>query len=189
MACLSAGLSSGADVREDTVSVLAGLLVRWFRFALACAGVLGLVITSWTGAALADAASARGNVTARAASVSAGQQLWVSRYTSAGATGVAASPAGGAVFVTGSDGSFLTIGYDAATGVQRWVSQYAGPAKKSSAANAANAVTVSPDGSRVFATGETLNAQGEPEYATVAYDASTGTRLWASQQGRLRDGL
>jgi len=159
------------------VSVMAGLLVRWGRFALACAGVLGLAITSWTGTALADAASARGNVTARATSVFAGQQLWASRYISAGATGVAASPAGGAVFVTGSDGSFLTIGYDAATGTQRWVSQYAGPAKKSSAANA---VTVSPDGRAVFATGQTLNAQGEPEYATVAYDASTGTRLWAS---------
>ncbi len=44
----------------------------------------------------------------------------------------------------------------------------------------ANAVAVSPDGSRVFVTGQTWNAQRLPEYATVAYDASTGTQLWAS---------
>jgi sugar lactone lactonase YvrE len=147
------------------------LLVRWGRFALTCAGVLGLAITSPASAALAAATSPRGEVMAPAAGGSAGQQLWVARYIQAAGTAVAASPAGGAVFVTGS----VTIGYDAATGAQRWVSQYGGPAHMGSVANA---VTVSPDGSRVFVTGETFDAQRHPEYVTVAYDASTGTRLW-----------
>jgi DNA-binding beta-propeller fold protein YncE len=149
------------------------LLPRWARVALACAGVLGLAVTSWASAALAEATSAPGKVTAPAAGGSAGQQLWVTRFSQAAGTAVAASPTGGAVFVTGN----VTIGYDAATGAQRWVSQYDGPAKMGSVANA---VTVSPDGSRVFVTGQTLNAQGDPEYATVAYDASAGTQLWAS---------
>lgn len=57
------------------------------------------------------------------------------------------------------------------------MSHYDGPAKIGSVANA---VTVSPEGSKVFVTGETWNAQRLPEYATVAYNASTGARLWAS---------
>ena len=118
----------------------------------------------------------RGNVAAPAASGSAGQQLWVTRYTAAAGTAVAASPADGAVFVTGS----VTIRYDAATGAQLWGSRYDGPAKMGSLASA---VAASPDGSRVFVTGQTWNAQRHPEYATVAYDASTGTQLWASLHG------
>jgi sugar lactone lactonase YvrE len=112
-------------------------------------------------------------VAAPAAGGSAGQQLWVTRHSDAAGTAVAASPTGGAVFVTGS----VTISYEAATGAQLWVSKYAGPAKMGSMANA---VTASPDGSRVFVTGQTWNAQRHPEYATVAYDASAGTQLWAS---------
>jgi WD40 repeat protein len=82
------------------------------------------------------------------------------------------------VFIAGgATSAFVTIGYDAATGAQLWASKYAGPANKG---GIANAVTASPDGSRVFATGEVFDAQGELEYATLAYDASTGARLWAS---------
>ena len=155
------------------VTVMTDLLPRWGRVGLVCAGVLGLAITSCTSAALAPATSARGSVTAPAAGGSAGQQLWVSRHSESAGTAVAASPTGGAVFVTGN----VTIGYDAATGTQHWVSKYDGPAKMGSVANA---VTASPDGSRVFVTGQTWNAQRHPEYATVAYDASADTQLWAS---------
>lgn len=153
--------------------VVSELLPRWGRVALACAGVVGLAITSWPSAALAEATSVRGTVMAPAAGGSRGRQLWVTRYSQASGTAVAASPTGGTVFVTGN----VTIGYHAATGAQLWASHYDGPAKLGSLANA---VTVSPDGSRVFVTGETWNGPSHPEYATIAYDASTGTRLWAS---------
>jgi hypothetical protein len=33
----------------------------------------------------------------------------------------------------------------------------------------------------VFVTGHTSSAAGIVDYATVGYDASTGTRLWASR--------
>jgi WD40 repeat protein len=39
-------------------------------------------------------------------------------------------------------------------------------------------VRVSPDGSRVFVTGESDGITGLFDYATVAYDAATGDRLW-----------
>lgn len=149
--------------------VMTGLLLRWGRFALACAGVLGLAITTLTSAALAEVTSPP-----PAAGGSAGQLLWVAQGNDASSTAVAASPTGGAVFVTGYGG---TIGYDAATGAQLWVSQYNGPAQLG---GFADAVSVSPDGSRVFVTGDTVDAHGDLEYATVAYDASMGTRLWAS---------
>ncbi len=173
MARLPAESSSGAAIRKTTVTVMTDLLPRRGRVALVCAGVLGLAIPSCTSAVLAPATSARGSVTAPATGSSAGQQRWVTRHSEAAGTAVAASPTGGAVFVTGS----VTIGYDAATGAQQWVSRYDGPAKMGSMADA---VTASPDGSRVFVTGQTWNAQRHPEYATVAYDASAGTQLWAS---------
>jgi hypothetical protein len=148
-------------------------LPRRAWMALACAGLFGLAIACQSGAGPAGATSIQGKVTASAAATSARQPLWVTRYTSGEGTAVAAGPEGDAVFVAGT----VTIGYVAATGVQRWVSQYDGPAKMGSMANA---VTVSPDGSTVFVTGETWNAQRLPEYATVAYNASTGAQLWAS---------
>lgn len=94
---------------------------------------------------------------------------------SAGASAVAASPTG-AVFVTGGDSSagshlsYVTIGYDGTTGAQLWVSHYDGAANMGSTADAA---TVSPDGSRVFVTGWSEDGGQHPDYATVAYDAST----------------
>ena len=40
---------------------------------------------------------------------------------------------------------------------------------------------MSPDGSAVFVTGASSGATGLADYATVAYDASSGDRLWATR--------
>jgi DNA-binding beta-propeller fold protein YncE len=88
------------------------------------------------------------------------------------------------VFVTGvedlytSRADYFTAAYDAATGYPVWASRYNGPAHQE---DEGRILTVSADGSRVFVTGNSMNADLDWDYATVAYDAMTGTRLWASR--------
>jgi len=64
---------------------------------------------------------------------------------------------------------FATIAYDTATGLQLWERRYPGFYGR----DVANAIAVSPDGTKVFVTGQTNH-----DYATVAYDALTGQQLW-----------
>lgn len=132
-----------------------------------------------------------------------GTRLWISRYNSQasrfdGAVFVAAGPGGGKVFVTGesigrtSGMDYATVAYHAATGAQVWVKRYNGPSNRDDVASFA---AVSPRGDTVLVTG-TSNSVGldifdarmahadaapTPDYATVAYSASTGARLWASR--------
>src|SRR5216683_4067714 len=66
-------------------------------------------------------------------------------------------------------------------GVQLWASRFGGPG---TAYDYAMAIAVSPGGAKVFVTGEkgrspAINAY--VDYATVAYDAATGRRLWVSR--------
>ncbi len=114
-----------------------------------------------------------------------GKQLWVSRShgpTGGGGSAVAVSPSGSTVFVTGgSEGAgpgpdYGTVAYNAATGRQLWVSRYNGPGNRD---DASGSVAVSPDGATVFVTGTSTGtaATGE-DYATIAYNAATGARLW-----------
>jgi WD40 repeat protein len=121
---------------------------------------------------------------------STGAKLWVSRYREpsneneepAGAQAVAVSPDGSSVFVTGRNRStttandYATVAYEAATGAKLWARRYS-PAADSQ--DAASALVVSPDGSRVFVTGSSSGSSGLSDYATVGYDASTGAKLWA----------
>ena len=127
-----------------------------------------------------------------------GARLWAARYTGSAATSVssadsvAVSPDGSTVFVTGtasttatSIGGYATIAYAAATGAMRWVARYNGPLNKG---GFARSVAVSPDGSTVFVTGSTTVKTSSTghfpvafSYATVAYAAATGTRLWAAR--------
>jgi outer membrane protein assembly factor BamB len=116
-----------------------------------------------------------------------GAQLWVRRYNGPGngmsnddvAHSVAVSPSGGVVFVTGYSTAdtqdYVTIAYNAATGARLWASRYNGPANND---DQANSVAVSPDGGIVFVTGYSTGATSGADYATVAYNAATGARLW-----------
>ncbi len=119
-----------------------------------------------------------------------GAQLWVQRYNGPGngydeATSVAVNPGGGTVYVTGVDYSgtttgqdYETIAYNAATGARVWASRYNGPASK---ADDAFSVAVSPGGGTVFVTGASAGTTSSQDYATVAYNASTGARQWVSR--------
>src|SRR5581483_846863 len=115
-----------------------------------------------------------------------GAQLWARRYNGPGnlfdgAYALGVSPDGSRVFVTGSSyGSgdqedYATVAYDAARGAQLWVSRYDGPGSDD---DFALALEVSPDGSRLFVTGESAGAGSYGDYATFAYDAASGAQLW-----------
>jgi hypothetical protein len=62
----------------------------------------------------------------------------------------------------------------ATPGTQLWAKRYDGLF----GGDAAQAVAASLDGSRVFVTGYSQGSTSSADYATLAYDASTGTRLW-----------
>jgi hypothetical protein len=115
-----------------------------------------------------------------------GARLWVARYNGPGndddqAHSLTVSPDGTDVFVTGySNGSssgadYATIAYDAATGARQWVVRYNDPIDSG---DDAHSVGVSPDGTRVFVTGESYGPSLATDYATIAYDAATGAKLW-----------
>ena len=117
-----------------------------------------------------------------------GAQLWAARYNGPGngndaASSVAVSPGGSRVFVIGeSRGAtttdYATVAYSAATGARLWVQRYNGPGHGN---DSAWSVAVSPGGSRVFVTGGSRGTRSGPDYATVAYSAATGGRLWVTR--------
>ena len=113
-----------------------------------------------------------------------GAQLWAEVASGNAGTGheLAVSPDGSAVFITGWLGqgsptsSFTTIAYGATTGARLWARRYQGPGKFS----VPEAVTVSPDGSRLFVTGGSSESlTGVVDFATVAYDTANGAVLWS----------
>jgi hypothetical protein len=87
------------------------------------------------------------------------------------------------VYVTGhSSGAtsgldYATIGYSAATGTQLWSAQACG-------FSSALALAVSPDGKRVYVTGQWDAECGLCMlYGTVAYNAATGATIWTRYYG------
>jgi WD40 repeat protein len=120
-----------------------------------------------------------------------GARLWARRYNGTAngneAFSVAASPDGSKVFVTGSTGyDYATLAYDAGTGAGLWARRYDGPANN---ADDAFSVAASPDGSKVFVTGSSDRGWAKgTDFATVAYDAWTGARLWVERYNGAKNG-
>lgn len=115
-----------------------------------------------------------------------GMQQWASRHNGSGngydgAFAIAASPDGRRVYVTGGStnaGSGLdygTLAYDASDGEQLWLKTYNG---SSSNSDYATAIKLSPDGSRIYVTGNGTTGNG-PDFVTLAYYA-TGYELWSA---------
>src|SRR5205809_6949408 len=109
-------------------------------------------------------------------------ELWIARYDGPDqgwdkALAMVTSPDGSKVFVTGySNGSgkdFTTIVYDTSAGDPLLLQRFARPDD-----DQANAIAVSPDGSKVFVTGFSHQRANGDDYLTVAYDAASGTPLW-----------
>jgi DNA-binding beta-propeller fold protein YncE len=114
-----------------------------------------------------------------------GTQLWYSQFAGDPnnvADHVALSPDGSRLYVTapnpiGRYERYVTVAYDTATGAQLWWNAYAGPG----GGDWPLAIGVSPDGTKVFVTGESAGIDSGQDYATVAYDAASGTELWVAR--------
>jgi DNA-binding beta-propeller fold protein YncE len=131
-----------------------------------------------------------------------GHQLWWSKYwVGFGGLsvprGIAVTPDGARVFVTGlsDDGlidgygaqgrDYATVGYDAATGSELWVAHYDGPA---GARDQAHAVAVTPDGASVIVTGHSDAGPSDTQpngpswdFVTIAYDTTSGNQQWLAR--------
>lgn len=113
-----------------------------------------------------------------------GATLWAVQDSSA--SQLAVSPDGATVFVTGfitqTSGieEYQTSAYASGTGALLWTATYHGPGAGN---DVPRSIAVSPDGSAVFVTGDSSNAAAgaASAYATVAYDATSGTQLWVAR--------
>lgn len=136
---------------------------------------------------------------------STGVQIWSSFYTKPNwyewyddiPTGLAVAGGGSLVVVTGwswqssewqycfENDDFATVAFDAATGAQAWVSLHGSPGNRS---DRAFSIATSPDGETLFVAGITsygaCNGNPDAAYALVAYDVSTGQKLWTLSKPR-----
>jgi PQQ-like domain len=106
-----------------------------------------------------------------------GAQMWVKSFDGGGrvdypmALGV--SPDGGKVFVTGFSPdindreTYATLAYSAASGAQVWVSRFHGTGWRPQSVS----LVVSPEGHRVFLTGQSSGGATLTNYVTIAYAA------------------
>ncbi len=128
------------------------------------------------------------------ADASGGTQRWTATYDGgapAFSYAVAVSPDGSTVFSTGTTsygttapGHAATVAVDAQTGATKWAAGYRS-STDTGQRDRGSRIAVSPDGSKVFVAGESscpsnCGGGGVFGYFTVAYDASTGQRLWAA---------
>ena len=126
-----------------------------------------------------------------------GTQLWVSRYDGPAhdrdlAYGLAVSPDGSSVFITGESAGngavadYATICYDALTGAQRWVARY-----DNGDLDEPLDIAVSPAGDTVAVTGFSVNPIGGVGFtpirdaATILYDVTTGAQVWVARHSEV----
>src|SRR5215472_6780576 len=169
--------------------------------ALVATGLASFAAVTAGGAASAARApsAARAAATgshARSGTVPGGTALWVRRFTgrtgrSAFGSGVAASPDGLVVYVTGTTGqqltgkarAYTTVAYNSATGAVLWQAHFQGANNHFPFGGPDSRepfITVSPEGSTVFAVGTI--PQGAPQtYLILAYNAATGAQLWTAE--------
>jgi outer membrane protein assembly factor BamB len=189
--------SSGSTMGvPDTSGVLAPGATLWStRFARVGDDYVAALGVSPDGSKVFVTGSVRGSTSGIdyatvAYDASTGAKLWAKLYTGGWGTALGVSPDGTEVFVTGvslgstSHSDYGTVAYDASTGERLWVRRYNGP---ENGTEYANALGVSPDGSEVFVTGQSFGSTNGWDYATVAYDASTGEQLWAERYTRSGD--
>jgi DNA-binding beta-propeller fold protein YncE len=138
-------------------------------------------------------ANSNSNILVAAFDASTGASRWVKYYDGPVDAGydvgidIGVSPSGRRVYVTGSSDSkgspqdFVTLAYRAEDGTRQWAKRYAGPG---GGGDNPSGLTVSPDGSSVFVTGQAFfdDVTGF-DYITIAYDAATGARLWKRRFG------
>ena len=128
-----------------------------------------------------------------------GQVKWTRRFSGNGqgwdaATSIAAN--GAKVFVTGmakgwgTGYDYVTLAYEAvqplgpATAAPAWTRRYDGPGHKG---DGPSSIAVSPDGTKVFVTGQSFGAGSIQDYATMAYNttqpsgALNAPPLWVSR--------
>lgn len=121
-----------------------------------------------------------------------GAQAWVARYD--GPSGGDDRPAaialgedGSEVLVTGqsagsaSEGDAVTISYGLPTGAERWAARYDLPTDEEGTFPSA-AIVFGPDGPRVYTVQGLPHVDRSPvtwDYATAAFDARSGQRLWS----------
>ena len=131
------------------------------------------------------------NIDTFAFDASSGETLWDASFDGPdhlrdSGQDIVAGPDGTLVFVTGtsiktedpSDSMWSTIAYDATTGMESWAKHYEGPGGYY-LTDSPSDIAVSPTGNRVYVTGYVSSADDYGDYATVAYRASTGERVWA----------
>jgi hypothetical protein len=165
--------------------------------------------TGWTDGAAAVAVSADGSTvfatgTASAAATgedyltvafdaATGKPLWRATYAGKGSGAdnpAAIITAGSLVVVNGTSASptgtdFATVAYDSTSGARRWVGRFDERANSEQGwfPSGIHSLAASADGTSVYATGGTATSGGTSQFATIAYDASSGARRWVATYG------
>ncbi len=123
-----------------------------------------------------------------------GAELWVKRYDNPTnwredwPNSVVVNEAMSTVYVVGmSGGDMVVLAYSPAGG-RMWIRRYDGPGPRNGF-DEATAAVVGPDLGPLFVTGRSEGRDSGVDYATLAFDATTGELLWTSRyDGRAQAG-
>ncbi|MEV0383406.1 S8 family serine peptidase [Nonomuraea sp. NPDC050643] len=132
-----------------------------------------------------------------------GAELWAARHTGEGqgtefGNGLEVGPDGKSVYVTGmatrGEGGmedYFTVAYEAGTGRRTWLAYFDGPGEGTSSTDDGRVIKVTPDGSRLFVSGQSQGEEGTglADWGTVAYDAATGEQLWTARHNGPDNGI